>query len=445
MSEPGRDWWIRSGRVIDPDSGLDAITDVVVRNGAIAHIGEVDQPPDARSFDADGFVVTPGWIDVHVHLREPGSEWKETIATGSAAAAAGGFTTICAMPNTDPVPDRVDALENLQRLIERDAAVRVMPIAAITIGRAGLKAVDFRALAAAGAIGFSDDGDTTADSRIMRAALTASRDTGRPVMVHCEDKALAAGAMHEGEVSRRLGLPGIPAAAEEIIISRDLMLAELTGGWLHVCHVSTGRGADLIRAAKERGVHVSAEVMPHHLTMSDEWVGGVRSLHNVSEPAGVRTAPADPNTKVNPPLRPVADTEALIEALKDGVFDVFATDHAPHAEPEKGGAAFADAAFGLSGLEFALPLTLALVRTGHITLTELIHRWTVQPAHILGSDFGRLAPGATADLTIFDPEERWTVATESLRTKSANTPLLGMELRGRAKLTLIAGEERHRG
>jgi dihydroorotase len=251
--------------------------------------------------------------------------------------------------------------------------------------------------------------------------------------------------MHEGDVSRRLGLPGIPAAAEEIIIARDLMLAELTGGWLHVCHVSTSRGADLIQAAKARGVHVTAEVMPHHLLMSDEWVAGERTLHNVAEPRGAWAAVADPETKVNPPLRPVADTEALLKALKDGVFDVFGTDHAPHAEPEKRGVDYQRAAFGMSGLEFALPLTLALVRAGHLSLSELVRRWTVEPARLLRQQSGNLSPGVPADLIVFDPDERWTAAPETLHTKSANTPLLGMDLRGRVKLTLIDGEERYRG
>ena len=444
MSQHGRDWWLRGGRVVDPSSNLDAVTDVVVRDGVIVHVGAVERPPDAIPFDAAGCVVSPGWIDIHVHLREPGFETKETIATGTAAAAAGGFTAICCMPNTDPPLDCPDILMDLRRRTERDARVHVYPIAAITKRRAGEEAVDFAALAEAGAIGFSDDGDTTADSAIMRAALTASRELERPVMVHCEDKALATGAMHEGEVSCRLGIAGIPSAAEEIIIARDLMLAELTGGWLHICHVSTGRGADLIRAAKARGVHVTAEVMPHHLLMSDEWVGGQRTLHNVSEPAGLPGRAADPNTKVNPPLRPVADTGALLTALKEGVFDLIATDHAPHADPEKSGASFADAAFGLSGLEFALPLTLALVRAGHLSLSDLIRRWTVEPARLLPRDAGRLVPGAPADVTVFDPDETWVVAADHLCTKSANTPLLGMELRGRARLTLVGGEERHR-
>lgn len=436
---------IRGGRVVDPANSRDAIADVLVRDGVVAKLGPaLSVPVGADVFDASSLVVAPGLIDVHVHLREPGFEAKETIATGTAAAAAGGFTTICCMPNTQPVLDSVGVLEDLKARVARDGRVRVHPIAAITKGREGREAVDFAALTKAGAIGFSDDGDTTANSAIMREALEASREVNRPVMVHCEDKALASGAMHEGEVSRRLGVPGIPAEAEEIIIARDLMLARLTGGWLHVCHVSTGRGIDLVRRAKSEGVRVTAEVMPHHLTMSEGWVAGERTLLNVDELPGAPPAAADPNTKVNPPLRTAEDTRLLLRALQDGTFDVVATDHAPHATPEKQGRPYDQAAFGLSGLEFALPLMLALVRAGHLSMTDVVRRLSLGPARLLRVPLGDLTPGHAADLVAFDPEERWVVTPERLWTKSANTPLLGMELRGKAKLTLVGGEERHR-
>lgn len=436
---------IRGGHVVDPLNERDGISDVLVRDGVVTDVGpSLSAPGGAEVFDAAGLVVAPGLIDVHVHLREPGFEAKETIATGTAAAAAGGFTTICCMPNTRPVLDSVEVLEDLNARVERDGQVRVHPIAAITKGREGVEAVDFSALAATGAVGFSDDGDTTADSAIMRSALEASRELNRPVMVHCEDKALASGAMHEGEVSGNLGIPGIPAEAEEIIIARDLMLARLTGGWLHVCHVSTGRGIDLVRRAKAEGVRVTAEVMPHHLTMSDGWVAGERTLLNVDEPPGAPAPAADPDTKVNPPLRTAEDTRLLLAALQEGTFDVVATDHAPHAAPEKQGSPYERAAFGLSGLEFALPLMLALVRAGHFSLTDVVRRLSLEPARLLGVPLGNLAPGNIADLVVFDPEERWVVTPDRLRTKSANTPLLGMELRGRAKLILVGGEERHR-
>jgi dihydroorotase len=262
-------------------------------------------------------------------------------------------------------------------------------------------------------------------------------------MVHCEDKTLAAGAMNEGIVSRRLGIPGIPAVAEEIIIARDVMLAELTGGWLHVCHVSTGRGADLIRQAKANGARVTAEVMPHHLLMSDEWVDSSRNLLNVAEPAGAPAEPLDPNTKVNPPLRTENDTRQLLAGLKDGTIDLVATDHAPHAAAEKHGGSYESAANGLSGLEFALPLMLALVRAGQLSLCDVIARLSTIPARLWSLTSGSLTPGAPADLIVFDPDERWVVMAEALKTKSANTPLLGMELRGRVKLTYVGGTEQY--
>ncbi|MDP9363944.1 MAG: amidohydrolase family protein, partial [Chloroflexota bacterium] len=285
----------------------------------------------------------------------------------------------------------------------------------------------------------------TRDSAIMRSALHASRALGRPVMVHCEDEALATGSMHEGEVSRRLGVSGIPAEAEEIVIARDLMLARLTGGWLHVCHVTTGRGADLVRRAKAEGTRVTAEVTPHHLVMSDRWVEGLRVLHQTDEPDGSGGERADPNTKVNPPLRPVSDAEAMLTALRDGTCDVVATDHAPHAAPEKGETGFGAAAFGMSGFELALPLMLALVRAGHLSWPDLVERMSRRPAALWGLPAGALREGAVADVVVIDSEERWVVSAETLRTKSANTPLLGMELRGRARLTLVGGEARHGG
>lgn len=436
-------WLVRGGHLVDPSQGIDRLAEVLIADGVVAEVG-IDSPTaGVQVLDASGCVVAPGLVDLHVHLREPGFEAKETIATGTAAAAAGGFTTICCMPNTRPALDRVEVLQDLHGRIAGEARVRVYPIAAITLGRAGEQAVDFAALAAAGAIGFSDDGDTTRDSAIMRRALEACRALDLPVMVHCEDKALAHGAMHEGEVSRRLGISDIPPEAEEIIIARDLMLARLTGGWLHVCHVSTGRGIDLIKQAKAEGVRVTAEVMPHHLTMSDDWVAGNRTLFNVHEPAGKPASPGHPDTKVNPPLRPAADTRRLLDALIDGSFDIVATDHAPHAAPEKTGTDFEHAAMGMNGLEFALPLMLALVRAGHLSLSDLIKRLSTEPARLLRKPGGTLRPGAPADVVVFDPNEPWQVRPEVLKTKSANTPLVGMTLTGRARYTLVAGQVKH--
>lgn len=438
-------WVIRGGRVVDPANGVDATLDVVITEGVITGVGLDEKLPGATQIDATGLIVAPGLIDLHVHLREPGFEAKETIGTGTAAAAAGGFTGICCMPNTMPALDSPSVLRELHQLISRDGRVRVWPIASITKGRLGAEVVDFEALVAAGAIGFSDDGDTTANSQIMREALEASRALDVPVMVHCEDKALAVGSMNEGAFSRELDLAGIPAEAEEIIIARDLLLARLTGGWLHICHVSTGRGARMVQQAKAEGIRVSAEVMPHHLVMDAGWVAGRRRLWNTDEPDGpAPVAVPDPQAKVNPPLRTSDDTVALLAALRDGTFDVVATDHAPHAEPEKAGSQFSNAAFGMSGLELALPTMLALVRAGHISMVDLITKLAWEPARLLKSNLGTLTPGTPADVVVFDPAERWTVSRDTLQSKSANTPLLGMDVQGRVRLTLVNGEERHR-
>lgn len=433
---------IRNGRVIDPASGEEAVRDLAIADGVIVDASAIAES-DVDVFDASGCLVTPGWIDVHVHLRQPGLDYKETVETGTAAAVAGGFVAIACMPNTSPALDSPEVLRALADDVAANGRSRVYPIATITRGRELKEDVDYDAVIEAGAIGWSDDGDTTPDSSIMRRALEASKRLGRPVIVHCEDKAIAHGAMHEGEVSAKLGIEGIPAAAEEIIIARDCMLAELTGGWLHVCHVSTGRGIDIIQQARERGAHVTAEVMPHHLVMSDEWVAGNRELHNTIEPVVEWASPADPNTKVNPPLRPVEDTRKLLKALQDGLFDCFGTDHAPHAESDKP-ADYAKAAMGMSGLEFAVPLTYALVRAGHISEAELVKRWTTEPAKIIGIDEPSLAVGAIANVTVIDPDHEWQVTPESLKTKSKNTALLGRTLRGRALLTVVDGEVQHR-
>ncbi len=436
---------LRGGRVIDPANGRDGIADVAIESGMVAEVANHIEPREADEvIDAGGKLVTPAWIDMHVHLRDPGFTGKETLATGGQAAVAGGFGVVACMPNTSPALDSPEIIRDIAERAERDAACRVLPIASITKGRSGTEPVDFRDLVEAGAIGFSDDGDTTANSAVMREALEASIELGVPVIVHCEDKALATGAMHEGEISRQLGVEGIPAAAEEIIIARDLMLAELTGGWLHVCHVSTKRGIELITEAKRRGVRVTAEVMPHHIVMSDQWVAGMRELHNTSAPAGEPLEPKHGYTKVNPPLRPVADTEGLLAAVQRGEFDIFATDHAPHADPEKLDVPYERVAFGMSGLEFAFPATWELVRAGHLEAIDLVRLWTAAPAEIFGLDRGVLTQGARADVTLWDPDQAWVVSRDTIRSKSANTPLIGMTLRGRAVRTWINGEEIYR-
>jgi dihydroorotase len=346
------------------------------------------------------------------------------------------------MPNSRPTLDSRDALDMLYRKIADEALVHVLPIAAISVGRLGVNAVDYGEVVEAGAIGFSDDGDSCDDPGIMIEALEASKAFERPVMVHCEDKALLGGSMHDGAVSARLGLKGLPALAEERILERDLDLAAKTGGWLYALHVSTGAGIEMIRQAKASGVHVTAEAMPHHLLMTDEWVAGERRFVNVDEPAGDPGVPADPNTKVNPPLRPQKDTELLLAAIDDGTFDIVATDHAPHAAADKPPENFQAAAFGLSGFEFGLSLMLSLVRAGRLSYLDLVRLMSFNPARVLHSDRGQLSAGAPADITIFDPEEPWEVAAGKLKTKSANTPLLGMTLRGRARYTIVDGELR---
>jgi dihydroorotase len=435
---------LRGGRVIDPSTALDGPADVRVRDGRVSVVGALEPEPGERVIDVDGLVIAPGFIDVHVHLREPGQESKETIATGTAAAAAGGFTTVFCMPNTEPAVDSVAMLAEVRRRADRDAVVALHPIAAISEGRRGARPVDYDALARAGAVGFSDDGESTEDAAIMRAALRASGRLGVPVMVHCEDPALSGGAMHQGDISRELGIPGLPAMAEESIIQRDVSLAESTAGWLHVCHVSTAQGAGLIAGARARGVHVTAEVMPHHLLMTDEWVAGCRNLAGVSEPAAPNAMPADPNTKVNPPLRTACDAERLLQAATRGEIDVVATDHAPHARPEKEGRSFSEAAFGLSGSEFALPLVLMLVQAGKLSLIDVVRFMSTAPARLWRLGTGALRPGSPADIVVFDPEERWIVDEDRLASRSANTPLISMELKGRVKLTLVRGDERHR-
>lgn len=440
----GTAWLIQNGHIIDPANAIDTVADLRISGGTIREIGTSLPLRGEQTFDAAGRFVVPGLIDLHVHLRVPGQEHKETIATGTAAAAAGGFTAIACMPNTTPALDSVEAVEALRRQCERDAVVRVYPIATISRGRAGQEPVDFAALAAAGVIGFSDDGDSAASSAVMRRALEASVKFGKPVMVHCEDKPLAAGAMHEGAVSLRLGVEGIPAVAEEIIIARDLMLTRLTGGWLHVLHVSTGDGADMVLAERRRGTHVTAEVMPHHLTMTDAWVAGDGTLLHTDYPSRSRDVETpDPLAKVNPPLRTPADTSRLLGHLQRGTFDILATDHAPHTMDEKRGT-FAEAPFGMSGLELALPVMLGLVRAGHLTMSDLVRRFSSEPARLFGLPGGTLAAGVPADVTIIDPARPWVVGRDTLKTRSPNTPLLSMTVRGRSVLTLVAGQEQHR-
>ena len=415
---------LKGGRVIDPSRNADGIADVLVVDGRVAAVGRnIGLPDGGQVHDAKGMVVAPGLIDVHVHLREPGFEDIETIATGAAGAAAGGFSAVCAMPNTDPVIDNQASVGFVVAQARKAAKARVYPIGCITIGQKGERLAEFGEMVGAGAVAVSDDGKPVQSSHMMRTALEYARIFGIPVADHCEDVSLAhGGAMHEGIVSTRLGLKGIPSAAEEIQVARDCILAELTGGHIHLCHMSTRGSVELIRRAKDKGLRVTAEAAPHHFTLTHDRVEGY-----------------DTNAKMNPPLRTDDDREAIRKAVKDGTIDCIATDHAPHHYDAKE-REFDDAPNGILGLETALGLAIReLVKPGLLTLPELIHRMSTRPAQVFGLVGGTLAVGAPADLVVFDPELRWKVDAAHFCSKSRNTPFGGEELIGRALLTLVDG------
>ena len=387
-----------------------------------------------RDAEKRGLFTAPGFIDLHAHLREPGFEDSETVATGARAALAGGFTTICAMPNTEPAIDSPGLVAQLMARGEAARAARVLPIATITRGRKGKELADLVELAAAGAVAFSDDGSPVADSQLFRNALEYARAAGRPILEHSQDLALSAdGVMHEGVVSARLGLPGMPAAAEESAIARDLSLAKLTGGRLHLSHVSTSGSVELVRRAKAGGLAITCEVTPHHLAFTDEWVAGSRAF--AWEDDGPRTAPYDTFTKVNPPLRTAADVRACWAGLMDGTIDAIATDHAPHASTRKD-VEYQEAAFGISVFETAVPLLLGGVAAGWGTWERVVEALTVGPARVLGIDLPK------DDLVVIDPNATWTPTAASLRSLGKNTPLLGRSLVGRVVEALVDGELR---
>src|SRR5213593_3853611 len=415
---------LKGGRVIDPSRGFDQVADVLIQDGKIAAVGTgLGIPDGAEVRDVRGNVVAPGLVDIHVHLREPGNEDVETIASGARAAAAGGFTTVCAMPNTDPVTDNQAAVGFIVRQSARAGLTRVYPIGAISVGQKGERLSEFGEMVGAGAVAVSDDGRPVVSSHLMRTALEYARTFEIPVADHCEEPTLAAGGvMHEGLVATRLGLKGIPAAAEEIMVGRDILLAQLTGGHVHLCHVSTRGSVELIRRAKEQGIRVTAEVTPHHLTLTDHACESY-----------------DTHAKMNPPLREAADVAALRAALKDGVIDCIASDHAPHAYDAKE-AAFDDAPFGVAGLETAFGVAWTeLVEGGVLTAAELIARMSTAPAAALRLPGGSLKPGAPADVVVLDVTARWTVDPAHFHSKSRNTPFAGRTLTGRPVLTLVGG------
>jgi dihydroorotase len=419
---------IHGGRIIDPSQRIDLIGDLLIQDGRVAWLGAGREIPATACsvLEAQGLVVCPGFIDLHCHLRQPGFEEKETIATGAKAAARGGFTTVCCMPNTNPPIDNAAVVEYILNIARAEAAIRVLPIGCITKGRKGEKLAEMGELAAAGVVGFSDDGNPVADARLMRHALEHSLAFGLPIIDHAEEPSLAqGGVMNEGAISTRLGLRGIPSAAEEVMVARDLILAELTGARLHIAHVSTAGSVDLIRWAKERGVSVTAEVTPHHLTLTEE-----RLL----------SPPYDTNAKVNPPLRTQRDTKALLLGLREGVIDAIATDHSPHASRDKI-CEFDAAAFGISNFETALGSLMLLFHRGEIDLITLIAKLTVEPARFLGQgELGTLREGAAGDVAIFDPEAEWTVNPQDFVSKGKNTPLAGCVLKGKVMAAVAGGE-----
>ena len=438
MSTALRPVLIRGGRVIDPAQSLDQVGDVLLRDGLVTAIGPNLNADEAEVIEATGQIVCPGFIDLHCHLREPGYEAKETIATGTAAAATGGFTTVCCMPNTLPVLDTAPVLEALTRTVAAQGVVRVHPIAAITRGQAGRELVEMAELAEAGAVGFSDDGACLTDSGVMRRALEYSLLVRCPIIQHAEDPALSHhGVMHEGPVSARLGLPGWPGAAEEVIVGRDIALAKITGAHVHVAHVSSAGSVDLIRRAKAQGIHVTAEVTPHHLTLTDDLVAGHWWSATASLP------PFDTRTKVNPPLRPREDVDALIAGLCDGTIDVIATDHAPHTTADKE-CEYDQAAFGISVFETALGSIMSLVQAEQLPLARAIEALTSGPAQIFGLAGGSLAVGAAADVTMFDPEREWCVDTRRFRSLGRNTPLDGVFLPSQVTHTFVGGKPVYR-
>ncbi|MBM3294041.1 MAG: dihydroorotase [Candidatus Aminicenantes bacterium] len=415
---------IRNGRVIDPASGLDETLDILIEGGRIADLQPRIEARGAETIDASRLVVAPGFIDLHVHLRDPGQTAKETIASGGRAAAKGGFTTICPMPNTRPPHDHPDVTEHIKSEAARAGLVRVLPIGALTKGLLGAELANMAALSAAGCVAFSDDGKCVQNSRLMLRALERARDLGTLIIDHAEDASLAdGGIIHEGPVSRRLGLPGIPSAAEEVMVARDILLAEAAGARIHIAHVSTKGAAGLIREAKRRGVRVTAEAAPHHLLLTEADLEG-----------------RDPNFKMNPPLRGAEDVAALRAAVQDGTIDAFATDHAPHTPAEKA-AGIESAPFGVVGLETAVSVLLdRLVHGGLIPLDRFVAMWTVRPAEILGLDGpGRIAVGGQADLTLLNLRRTVVVEAAEFASLGRNTPFQGWKLRGAPVRTIRGG------
>jgi len=420
---------LKGGRVIDPASGTDRPLDVLIEDGKIVRLEPKIPDSEGEMLDLSGLIVCPGFIDMHVHLRQPGQEWKETIATGTQASAQGGFTAVACMPNTLPVNDCRAVTESILLESNANGAVRVYPIGCVTKGQAGEQLAEMEDMASAGAIAFSDDGMPVRSSLMMRRALEYSRTLDVPVIDHCEDHELVdGGVMNEGDVSTRLGLKGWPSVAEDVMVQRDILLAEYTGGHVHIAHMSTARSAEFVRVGKQRKVRVTCEVTPHHLLLTDMAVGDY-----------------DTNAKMNPPLRAETDRVGLLEALADGTVDAIATDHAPH-HPDEKTVEFSCAPFGVVGVETAVSLCLdRLVVAGVIDLSRMVELFTCGPADVLQLDKGKLAVGVDADITVLDLERRVTVDCEKFASLGRNSPFAGWELKGQPVLTLVGGRIIHDG
>ena len=414
---------IKNGHIIDPADNREGIADILIQDGRIMQVDQnIPVSPDVELIDAGGQLVVPGLIDMHTHLREPGYEYKETIQTGTMSAAAGGFTTVCCMPNTKPVNDSQSVTEFILHKACTEGVVNVLPVGAITKGCNGDEITEMGELKKAGCIAVSDDGKPVMNSLVMRRALEYAKMFKLPVISHCEDLSLSKdGVINEGRISTELGLMGIPNASEDVMVSRDIALAELTGGHIHIAHVSTRGTVDLILRAKENGINVTSETCPHYLVLTDDAVRGYNT-----------------NTKMKPPLRTWKDVEAVRKGLHDGTIDAIATDHAPHSQEEKE-REFDYAPFGIVGLETALPLIFRLVEEGVLTLRELVLMMSLNPARILGIDKGNLVIGATADITVINPNTTWVVETVNLKSKSKNTPFEGWKMRGKVSYTIVGG------